>query len=696
MDDIDLTVTLHDSSDDKRGPNVTRAPVLFELTKALIRGWCQESYPGTEEAWLLDGMAGYYSSEGVVDVADYRNPPINPSVLAWLKALDESERENLILGIDRLLPMGDPELRHEEFLHRNLEAGGGSISTVATSTLWYHQTNLWVHFLLRGDEGRWRPGFVKYLAGVMRGERGIEALVKAMGVSNLSELDAPYHAHLQALLRGEGVEAGPATSIATASDGTTVVTPALAANPKEPSAHLAIAMSRAARGDLNSALADMEVLVELVEDQVLKFKIQAEIERLVIAIKGRDDFLQSLVDTKRKLRFSHAGKALNVKITAYEEGILKLETKKESDLESVAAGEISLSNISTAMGRKADDFGPEWLRGYYLGLAGDPKWKRFVDKKSASGKALTRAIEKDIANWVEMGAAVLALDDLSRVPIANDADSAESLLDQVRAVLKDHGKTKVVQDAQTALREISVEALRHRFAQAGVRDLLKGKLSALDGGRVRLEYDFKSPSQLEDFTKDPEYLLKWREQRGALPPAANELGYSVRGGQLAGTGAQTFRLKVPFDAPTVTYKFVYGRSSEPGAIASLSLGICDDGKGSYIAAHNALDLEVVDLEEGFQRFEVEENEKARKVKSAKPITMKLTHDGAKQVTLSAGSKKVRAALCGPRISGDIFIFLHASSPIAIQSLTIEGAPNLAGREEQRDAWIAEQLTDMGL
>ena len=696
LPDIDLLVTLHDASDDKRGPGGTRAPVLFELTRSLLNAWCITSIPDIEEQWMLDGLAGYFSSEGVEDVESYPNPPVNPSALKWLNGLNDAEQEHLLLGLDRLVPMGDSEFRHKEFLRVNREAGNGPVSTVATSTIWYHQTNLWAHFLLRGDGGRWRGPFVKYVGNVMRGDRGLETLVEALGVSHLSELDTPYRSHLEALKRGEGVESGPAIAVAVGGDGSTVVTPALAASPEDSEARLAVAMSRAARGDLTSALAELESIEASTDDQALKFKIQAEAERLAVAVKGRNDFLQSLVGTKRKLRFLYGDQKVYAKVLGFEDGSITLEARKEGDLESAEVANISLGDIATGMGRDAEEFGPEWLRGYYLALVGDVKWKRYVDKKSSSGKALIRTLEEDVAGWIEMGAAVLALDDLARQPLSNDAVTAEATLTNIRMTLKDHGRTQAVDHAKPALRMIAEEALRLRFPQEGVRDLLKGKLTPLEGGRVRLEYDFKSPSQLDDFTKDSEYLLKWREDRGALTPAAEKVGYTVRGGQLSGTGGQVFRLKVPFDSPTLKYRFVYGRSSEPGAFASMSLGICDNGKGSYIAAHNALDLEVVDVEGAFQRFEVEQDPKARKVRGAKPIDMELIHDGTKQVTLKAGGKKVREALCGPRKSGDIFIFFHATSPIAIQSLVIEGVPNLAGREEQRDAWVDEQLTEMGL
>ena len=693
LDDLTMVVTLADSGDDKRPTEMTRVPVMFEATRALVKAWCEGSYPGLEEQWLIDGLSGYYSSDGVQDVADYQNPPVNGSALKWLQGLDESERENLLVDLNTLVGLGGEEYRHEELLLRNRKAGGGNLSPVATNTIWYHLTTLWTHYLLRGEGGRWRTKAVKYVADVMRGDRGVQTLKQALEVDSLTELNEGFALHWNALLRGEGVEAGPAGTLPTAGGDPGVVTEALAIDPKDGSARLAVAMSRAARGALGPATAEIEEILGELDDQAMKFKLQAELERLAIAASARDKFLESLVGTRRKLSFKNEGETVKTKVLAMEDGVLTLEAKKEDDLASIPVEKISLADIALAMGRDVEDFGPEWLKGYYLALSGDPKWSRFIDTKSTSGKALARTLEKDMAGWISSGMALLSLDDLSRVPIPGDPESGERVIDSVKSLLDTYGDSDAVQAAKPALRGLAQEALLPLFAQNGVRDLVRGKITPLKDGRVRLEYNFKDPNQLEDLTPDDDYLADKREVRGELSADALKAGFAVRGGQLSGTGAKVFRLPIAFEAPIVRYRMVYGRATG-SAFANMTVGICDDGKGSYIAAHDVFDLEVVDLAEGFVRAEYEEG--ARTVKDAKPYKLELKHDGKKEIALLVNGRLVRKAACGPRLAGEVFVWFHANSPIALQSLIVEGLPVLTGQEDKKAAWVEAQLTEMGL
>lgn len=697
FEDPGMLITLNDPSDSRRPPGSIISPVLFGLTRHLFDTWCERSYPGPEELWMVDGLAGYYSCDGSDDPAELASPPVNAAALAWYKGLKPGQLEHLIVDLHTLVSMGDPLTRHEELRVRARKAGGGAISEFQTSAMWYHQTALWMHFLLRGDSGKWRTQSIDYMGRVLKGKRGPMVFKEALELNRVAELDAPFKAHLEALARGEGVGAGPPPERrVVASSGRTLYTPGLAANPEEPKSRMDLAMARAARGAIGAAVQEMKDVSRSTLIESFKFEVQAEYERMEIAVDGRDKFLHALVKSGKKLAFVRAGKKLKVKLNSYTGGVISYEVKRGADPVLVAADEIRPDEIALAMGRDAGNYGPSWLRGYLLAIGGDSKWKRFVDTKSSSGKALANVIEGPIQRWVEAGNATLALDDLAYMPRPTNVLEGEQTLNAVKAVLKQYGETPALIQVKQDLRALTAEALAPLFAQEGVLGLVNGKISMLKDGRVKLSYDFKNPEQAKDFKQDNGYMENWRSTRGKLSDEAKKDGFSIRGGQFTGRGAKVYRLAIPFDTPTIRYRFIYGRASgKEKASANLSIGLCDDGKGSYIAAHDIYDLEVLDQVITPPYVQAAFEEGKRDTKYAKPYEVEIRHDGKETVFLKVNGKEVRKIRCGKRMTGDIFLWMHASSPIALLNLEIEGLPNLEGRVEELAAWVEEQLIDMG-
>lgn len=695
--DPGMLITLRDPSDASRPSGSIISPVLFGLTRHLFEAWCQRSYPGPEESWMVDGLAGYYSCDGTEDPAELASPPVNAAALAWYKGLKPGQLKHLVVDLHTLISMGDRPTRHEELSSRARKAGGGTISEFQTSAMWYHQTALWMHFLLRGDSGKWRTQTIDYMGRVLRGKRGPVAFKEALGLDRVAELDAPFKAHLEALARGEGIGAGPPPERrVVASSGRTLYTPGLAANPEDPNSRMDLAMARAARGAIGAAAKEMQEISRSTLIESFKFEVQAEYERMEIAVFGRDKFLNALVKSGKKLAFVREGKKIKVKLIAYEHGVLNYELKRGAEPTLLAADEIRPDQIAMAMGRDAGKYGPSWMRGYLLAIGGDSKWKRFVDTKTSSGKALANNIEGPIARWVEAGNATLALDDLAYIPPPTNAAEGKQTLETVEAVLKKYGETPALIQVKQHLRALTAEALAPLFAQEGVLGLVNGKITRLKDGRIKLSYDFKKPDQAKDFKPDDSYMAIWRSTRGKLSDEAKKEGFSIRGGQFTGRGARVYRLPIPFDAPTIRYRLIYGRASgKEKASANISVGFCDDGKGSYIAVHDVYDLEVLDqvVTPPFVQAAFEEGK--RDTKYAKPYEVEIRHDGKETVFLKINGKEVRKIRCGKRVTGDIFLWMHASSPIALLNLEIEGVPNLDGRGEELAAWVEEQLIDMG-
>jgi hypothetical protein len=288
----------------------------------------------------------------------------------------------------------------------------------------------------------------------------------------------------------------------------------------------------------------------------------------------------------------------------------------------------------------------------------------------------------------------VVLESLAYRAVPEDWVAARALAAEVAEVAREHGETRALGGCREGLRELASAVWGVLYEQDGLPEILAGEVRRLDSGALRITYEFDNPEELGDFVATPEYLEARRGDRFELPADAKKVPLTIRGGNLEGQGALCYRHKLAFVTPTVRYELLYGRTRGTGRqLANLLVGLCDDGKGSFIGCWDLFDLEVTDVAEHYARVAFAGSE--RSIKPAKAYKVELKHDGRK-VTLTVDGKKTREIACGPRQAGALFLWVHAEVPVAIKRLEIEGRLDPEGAEDARRAWIEGKLEQSGL
>jgi hypothetical protein len=225
-----------------------------------------------------------------------------------------------------------------------------------------------------------------------------------------------------------------------------------------------------------------------------------------------------------------------------------------------------------------------------------------------------------------------------------------------------------------------------RFGALGLADVLKGKLEDLGGGRIKLQYSFDSPDELQDFLPAGDYLSDHRER---LPPLPDGLKHAFwqEEGALRAEGRAALRHVLPFSAPmSIEYDLsVDIPKQDTVGPPYLFLGLCDDGDAHFAWSSNFGDLEVWSEGKDVQS----ERQTSSFLRIGRGTVESLVHDGAR-VSLVREKQPVASLAC-PHQRGDVFLWSHSGMQLYLRRLTLEGTLDEAGREALRDRWVERAL-----
>jgi hypothetical protein len=283
------------------------------------------------------------------------------------------------------------------------------------------------------------------------------------------------------------------------------------------------------------------------------------------------------------------------------------------------------------------------------------------------------------------GRCIAALEALSGVPDPVGLAAADALLARIDALRAED--LPVVRERAGALRALAGIAQGARFDALGLGAALKGKVTDLGGGRVRLEYAFDAEAELADFVRDDGYLLEHRKRLLAVPDDVQD-EFRVKDGSLRCLGKAARRLALPFGAPlSVEYEVVLDapKSGEPTGFFFF-VGVCDDGARRFAWCSNFGDLEDwSDPREVRQALAQTE----RAVELGRTYTMRLAHDG-ERLTSFRDTVEMASIECR-RTSGAVFLWLQTGMPLGMRRFAVEGRVDAAALAKLRAAWVAAQL-----
>jgi hypothetical protein len=485
---------------------------------------------------------------------------------------------------------------------------------------------------------------------------------------------------------GQDAEA-PAQRPADEADAAAVTDPrsALAVPAPAPRDALGLALWDAREGRVDAGLARVSALRAGADDD-LGPRLEREALRLAAWRDLRNAYLAGLAAAGGKLVLMDGDERVRVTVQKIAAGQLHL-AKNKAGWETYPVDALPAGDLAQAMGKDADGLAPAWVRIYGYALAENDKWSKLLKDDGAESVALRADAEADFAPLLRAGRCIAALEALSGEPDPVGLAAADALLARVDA-LRAEG-LPVVRERAAALRTLAGIAHGARFDALGLGVALKGKVTELGGGRVRLEYAFDAEAELADFARDDGYLLELRKRLLAVPDDVQD-EFHVRDGSLRCLGKAARRLALPFSAPlSAEYEVSLDppKSGEPTGFFFF-VGVCDNGARRFAWCSNFGDLE--DWSDPRDvRQALAQNERA--VELGRTYTMKLTHDG-ERLTSFRDTVEVASLEC-PRTSGAIFLWLQTAMPLNVRRFAIEGRVDAAGIAKLRAAWVAAQLAD---
>ncbi len=452
---------------------------------------------------------------------------------------------------------------------------------------------------------------------------------------------------------------------------------------------IALALEAARVGDIATA-------IERLRAGGSNERVDREVGRLERLAAMRLAALEKLSAGKTRVTLRHDGKAVIGTIDSVDGDTIAMTDYRGNAVEMPVAA-LDPGSLATLVRKKKLDVGDEWVEAYANLISekedGIVLARRALAKDSRpDAKAL--ADELDAYQEYRVTAARLAaVRDIFAAGRPKDAKAGGAWLVSIEAVLDKGSGDAVVDRHRDDLKRCARLALDTQFASQGLAALgLKGDVER-DGDDLVLKYDGGDPRTIEDFEDAPQYLAELRAPFGALPDvSAPQCEPTDRGWLLLGEGCRRHALEL--EAPLaveVEIEYGYEEHMQPGPI-EIRIGICDDGKGSYVSSSNAGDLLAFDRVEG-RATPVRSPVEAIQTDFA--YALRIEHDGEAVIVkdMVDGSELTRVP-AGRLNSGSLFVWYHTNVPTFIRTMEIRGRVDEARLEELREAWVAERIAAM--
>ena len=463
--------------------------------------------------------------------------------------------------------------------------------------------------------------------------------------------------------------------------------PGLLLPARDPGARLSAALGCASSGDLEGALAYLDALLVAGAEGGERFA--AERARLAVLVATRDALLADLAGSNRRLRVTVGEKEVPAKVESVADGRLHLASNA-AGLEEVPIAELTPAVLRASLGRKVEDYGPEWVGPYLDLLAGHDDWADGLKRADGEEAQALAAAAEELSARMPDGRTRARLARLAR-PLPERAEALEAVVADLRTLLQEDGGHGLVVEARASLRSVAEAAWTAVDAARGGALPLAGEVTELERGRIRVRYDFDDPAELLDFERDDDYLPERIPTDFELSEEARAGEFGIGGGFLRGRGAACFRHLLDLEEPKVRYRFRYSELDDDGSWTSfVMVGVADDGKGNRVEALNHLDLLVRDTSRGFQKQAAAEDRILTEEIDAELAYL------SKSYTLKSNDVNRGTVPCGPRRSGATFLWLYTEDPVSFLHLEIEGRPTPEGAAALRAGWVAARVAELGL
>ncbi len=563
-------------------------------------------------------------------------------------------------------------------------------------------------------EGKWRETIARLLDGALADQPGASVAAEVFGPQGLDEIEPDFFAFVQSelavakgtrpevsvpegaaiYLSGSEPEAGAPAAAPLAPEPPKWSPAELVLRPSETDAWLARAVHRGARGELEDALSELDVLAGGEVTPGLSIRITTEKQRLSLLRDLREAVLAELLRTGKPLRLERGGQKISAKLIAIESDLVQLEPGR-TGVESLPKAEIPPEAVLALATKETLARIGSWIAAWPASVAGDARWKRLLaSDRSSEALSLKEDAESFYPSIRTEGVAALGLETLGRNAEITAVPQATEVIDALRALWQTGQGSACLRSRATASRGIA--QLAFSYLAAGfepVDHLHASKIERLGDGRLRIAYEFASAEELEDWPEDAAFREIRYPDTAKLAVPEEDLRMSIGDGALEGAGKRLHAHVLGFEAPltvrwTARCNYIAG---QPNSTVNLYVGVCADSSGYAITG----DLSGwMNLDSDASSVTVPGRD-GRDIEYDRDYAFELRHDGAKVECWKDGVLQGSApAEQWPQ--GRLFVYVESDMQVTLLDLVIEGKPTQASIDLARTRWVGDQVESLGI
>ena len=683
--------------------------IVRESVRALLDAYVTAPDGQLGDVWLEQGLVLRFSqcrSEGPATLA---SPSIRPDLLTRLaqEAQVRERRDALYLPLARLCGLADAQALERASLETAEARGVPAAQWDDAVLLAYAQAEAWAHFFFDAHNGKRASGYVRYAAGALRGERGVQALSKAMGGETPEALQAEWAAWLSAQWKAQAkaqdpkatevddpfaglwatdASAAPVSSARKPEAGTTEV----ALDGTEALVRHAAAFACAVRGSFAQAKVAYADLVGAMQPEPWRSRAARDLARVEQALLWRSAYIATLAAPGSKLTVERNGKKHSLPVESFDEMTLRLGSNKLG-LEELAWEAITPADwLKQTIKKGAAEDMPPVVRAWLAALAREPKWDRGLEK-DISEEVL--ALKEDVFVWYpEMLAsadAAVLLAELDALPAPEDRASAERTLRAIAGVLASR-KLEFVAQREAELLARGRLCLQLAANELGPADTTRADVSLLPDGRVKVHWGFDKERQLDDIELETEVGQDQLTQRRNLVRLRPEPRASIENSALVLRGPGVWALPISLEAPyTIKVKLKVRDDLQKEVKETPYFGILHSivGEQSWLLTDPFGGVIEIDQAAGFTREAG--LSKTRTLLIDETTTIEISHEG---VNMSCGSngKWTSTLNLMRRRTGRVCLVAVGDYAMRVEDIEIEGKIDRSWYAQRRAVWIERE------
>lgn len=458
-----------------------------------------------------------------------------------------------------------------------------------------------------------------------------------------------------------------------------------------PAAELDLARHLMRTSRAEDALVHLDAVLAMTPDEA---PLARERARVAAFLELRDTFFTELAERSGRLRIPVGEKHRNLKVAAYDEGVITFE-KNKYDVEFLTVDELAVADLAKAW--KTAKVEPLEQQAYALALAGDRNWKR-VWGKDAEAPAETLADLSDTGASADRGAEVEALRELETFLDGKVGPKEGRRIVELVDALWPEGGVSLSDDPGRhrfrALRDLVTAGLEAGFGPADLPRILHAAESEMRGEELWLRYDFTKEEQLADWLRDESHLPEVR-MIGLLQTPEEEHRIGIVDGSLEVLGVNGLRYVLPWYGPLrVRYGMQLPEVGEEGRLWQILVYLHDDLEKSRFVVHCfAYWIELLDLnfpsevEREQQYYEIGKDYFVELVVDRKSDLTARREDLADEHTLVVPSRRVNR--------GYVRFASLTDHVTRISSFELQGTPDMAQLDLFRGAYVDLRLEELG-